>query len=234
MTLRTLALAMLVALPATAAAQSPDDAVAGMKSDLRQLVIAQEGFFSDNNDYAGGIVAGHDVSGREGRGFVHFTPYGGNIVQLSYVSSSSWRAVASNASTPVMCGVFVGPTSSSPNPVVRLEGSPGCWDQNGAEVVAKEVPPPTAPADLPVQVAFRKSLFAGKGLVAQFRGPIGTNMKIAARFSRPATQESKLFQLFLRASEIEEFGHLQGWAFQPGDKIELTVEGYAPLDVTVP
>ena len=32
--------------------------VASMKSDLRNLVTAQEGFFSDNQDYAGGIARG--------------------------------------------------------------------------------------------------------------------------------------------------------------------------------
>ena len=31
--------------------------VASMKSDLRNLVTAQEGFFSDNQDYAGGTVS---------------------------------------------------------------------------------------------------------------------------------------------------------------------------------
>ena len=41
--------------------------VASMKSDLRNLVTAQEAFFSDNNDYAGSTIGGAQVNGRAAR-----------------------------------------------------------------------------------------------------------------------------------------------------------------------
>ena len=42
--------------------------VASMKSDLRNLVTAQEAFFSDNNDYAGATTAAAQANGTGGRG----------------------------------------------------------------------------------------------------------------------------------------------------------------------
>ena len=48
--------------------------VASMKSDLRNLVTAQEAFFSDNNDYAGNVINGNQVNGVAGAGKVSFVP----------------------------------------------------------------------------------------------------------------------------------------------------------------
>ena len=48
--------------------------VASMKSDLRNLVTAQEAFFSDNNDYAGSTAAGAQINGMGGAGKLTFTP----------------------------------------------------------------------------------------------------------------------------------------------------------------
>ena len=67
--------------------------VASMKSDLRNLVTAQEAFFSDNNDYAGGVAA-TQTNGLGGAGSVAFTPSTGNVLVLTYVDAAGWSATA--------------------------------------------------------------------------------------------------------------------------------------------
>ena len=46
--------------------------VASMKSDLRNLVTAQESFFSDNQDYAGSVDPATQTNGVAGAGKVAF------------------------------------------------------------------------------------------------------------------------------------------------------------------
>jgi prepilin-type N-terminal cleavage/methylation domain-containing protein len=104
--------------------------VASMKSDLRNLVTAQEAFFSDNNDYAGAVVAGAQVNGTGGAGSVTFTPSTGNVLALTYVDAAGWSATMTNPAvtgTPNTCGIFTGPVANSPNAAVTQEGAPACW-----------------------------------------------------------------------------------------------------------
>jgi prepilin-type N-terminal cleavage/methylation domain-containing protein len=103
--------------------------VASMKSDLRNLVTAQEAFFSDNNDYAG-ATALVQVNGTGGAGKVAFTPSTGNALILTYVNASGWKATETNPAVtgvPATCGVYTGPVANAPNVAVVLEGSPACW-----------------------------------------------------------------------------------------------------------
>ena len=113
--------------------------VASMKSDLRNLVTAQEAFFSDNQDYAGGgpyIGDGtvyNQANGLAGAGTLAFTPSKDNTVTVTYVDAAGWSATANNpavpaTSVPNQCGVYVGPAANSPNAaVVIAEGAPACW-----------------------------------------------------------------------------------------------------------
>lgn len=104
--------------------------LASAKTDLRNLVTAQEGFYFDNNDYAGGTTAGVQVNGLLGAGKISFGPSSGNVLVLTYVSSTGYTAVVTN---PVLiggvqnCGVFVGPLANQPNAAVTQEGAPACW-----------------------------------------------------------------------------------------------------------
>ena len=103
--------------------------VASMKSDLRNLVTAQEAFFSDNNDYAGGTGL-VQLNGLLGAGKVAFSPSTGNNLVLSYVNASGWKATVTNLAVtgvPSTCGIFTGPLANQPNPAVTQEGSPACW-----------------------------------------------------------------------------------------------------------
>ena len=103
--------------------------VASMKSDLRNLVTAQEAFFSDNNDYAGSVAAAQ-TNGTGGAGKVTFTPSTGNVLVLTYVNAAGWKATMTNPAVtgvPSNCGIYTGPVANSPNAAVPQEGSPGCW-----------------------------------------------------------------------------------------------------------
>ncbi len=103
--------------------------LASMKSDLRNLVTAQEAFFSDNNDYAGAAAAAQ-VNGTGGAGKVTFTPSTGNVLVLTYINASGWKATMTNPAVtgvPANCGIYTGPAANSPNAAVVQEGAPGCW-----------------------------------------------------------------------------------------------------------
>jgi prepilin-type N-terminal cleavage/methylation domain-containing protein len=103
--------------------------VASMKSDLRNLVTAQEAFFSDNNDYAGNFGAAQ-INQPGGAGTVTFTPSTGNALTLTYVDAAGWSATMQNPAVtgvPNTCGIYTGPAANSPNAAVTQEGAPGCW-----------------------------------------------------------------------------------------------------------
>jgi prepilin-type N-terminal cleavage/methylation domain-containing protein len=104
--------------------------VASMKSDLRNLVTAQEAFFSDNSDYAGGFNATTQTNGLAGAGRVVFTPSTGNVLVITYINAAGWSATVTNpavTTSPTTCGVFTGPVANSPNAAVTQEGAPACW-----------------------------------------------------------------------------------------------------------
>lgn len=97
--------------------------LASMKSDLRNLVTAQEGYFSDNQAYAAAIGAA------QGAGVAAFVPSQNNTITLSTVTAGGWAAQADNATlkgTIQHCGIFVG-SGTAPNGAVTAEGAPACW-----------------------------------------------------------------------------------------------------------
>ena len=104
--------------------------VASMKSDLRNLVTAQEAFFSDNNDYAGSTTNAAQSNGVAGAGKVSFVPSTGNALALAYVDAAGWNATMTNPAvtgSPATCGIYTGPAANTPNAAVTQEGSPACW-----------------------------------------------------------------------------------------------------------
>lgn len=104
--------------------------LASMKTDLRNLVTAQEAFYFDNSDYAGFTTAGAQVNGLAGVGKITFLPSTGNALNLQYIDVNGYKAVMTN---PILvggvqnCGVFVGGAGNSPNPAVTMEGAPACY-----------------------------------------------------------------------------------------------------------
>ncbi len=104
--------------------------LASMKTDLRNLVTAQEGFWFDNNDYAGSVTNGAQVNAPAGGGSIPFRASTGNTVVITYGSASGYSATVTNTVLVTgirTCGVYVGDPSFAPNPAVTQEGAPACW-----------------------------------------------------------------------------------------------------------
>jgi type IV pilus assembly protein PilA len=109
--------------------------VASIKSDLRNLVTAQEAFFSDNQDYAGGVYVGdgtvyNQLNGLGGKGTLAFTPSSNNTITVAYKDAAGWAATGTNpaakAAAADVCGVYVG-SGVVPDPAVKAEGAPACY-----------------------------------------------------------------------------------------------------------
>jgi prepilin-type N-terminal cleavage/methylation domain-containing protein len=97
--------------------------LAGMKSDLRNLVTAQEAYFSDNQTYAPALGAA------QAAGVVAFVPTQNNVITLSTVTAAGWAGEATNATlkgTITKCGIYVG-SGTPPNGAVKAEGAPACY-----------------------------------------------------------------------------------------------------------
>ncbi len=73
--------------------------VATMKSDLRNIVTAQEGYFYDNNTYYNGPVP--DVSRV-------FKSSSSVTITMSNVTSGGWAATATHPNTTRTCAIFYG------------------------------------------------------------------------------------------------------------------------------
>ena len=108
--------------------------VASMKSDLRNLVTAQEGFFSDNQDYAGNHAA-TQTNGLAGAGNVAFAPSQGNVVAITYVDAAGWGATVTNpavtSTSNDVCGIYVGSLAAHATAgglaLTDVEGAPKCY-----------------------------------------------------------------------------------------------------------
>jgi hypothetical protein len=115
------------AAPPTAA----DTAEARARSDLRNLVTAQEAFYSDSARYAGSLA--------QIRGFRAST---GNSIRITFASDQGWAGVLTSTTLVGSCTVFVGtvviPTDSARvlgterDKLIGREGTPTCDRQPGA------------------------------------------------------------------------------------------------------
>lgn len=110
--------------------------VATMKSDLHNLVAAQEAFYVGSDDYAGGVASGAERPGKRGRGRLSFSfSPGVKLVRLRYRHNRrrgvGWNAVVRHANvkdrTTDRCGIFIGNDRYSPNRAVTSAGAPACW-----------------------------------------------------------------------------------------------------------
>ena len=100
--------------------------VSGMKTDLRNLVSAQEGHFADYAVYATATTA--NAAGRNATTMV-FVPSTRNTVAItSAATNAGWSATVTRTdlATTTTCGVYVG-SEPTPNAAVTSEGAVGCW-----------------------------------------------------------------------------------------------------------
>src|SRR5256886_1122123 len=87
--------------------------LASMKSDLRNLVTAEEAYFADSVKYSSTI----------GAGGVTFSQSTGNTLPTINTTADGWTANIKNVNTTKTCSIFIGSTSLTP---AGKEGEPKC------------------------------------------------------------------------------------------------------------
>jgi prepilin-type N-terminal cleavage/methylation domain-containing protein len=96
----TVIIGILAAIAIPKFAKSKEQAyLASMKSDLRNLVTAQEVYFLDEATYYDGALPSAQFA---------YNPSSGVSVTLSNVTAGGWVAVTSHTVTLKTCAVFVG------------------------------------------------------------------------------------------------------------------------------
>ena len=89
--------------------------VAAMKSDLHNLMSAQEAFYSNGMTYYNGALPAAGLP---------WDPSEGVSVTLSSVTASGWAAQATHTSSTRTCAIFVG--SAAPIAPATAEGQVAC------------------------------------------------------------------------------------------------------------
>ena len=85
--------------------------IASMKSDLRNLVTAEEAYFADSLQYTSDLGTDYAVTS-------------GNTAPAIAVTGDGWTATITNALTPTnTCAIFIGTTPVAP---ATNEGEPTC------------------------------------------------------------------------------------------------------------
>jgi type IV pilus assembly protein PilA len=91
--------------------------ITAMKSDLRNLVTAEEAFFSDSSKYTSVI------GGTNG---LKYQSSSGTVAPLITTGAGFWFATNSHTQLPTMtCGIGINTTNPVPG-VVAAEGEPAC------------------------------------------------------------------------------------------------------------
>jgi hypothetical protein len=90
-----------------------------IKSDLRNLVIAQETYFADHQSYAGTLD------------LLHFRPSDNVTPTLTFTQNNGWAAEAKSAALPtVVCSIYINVAeqyrSKRKNASAAAEGEPVC------------------------------------------------------------------------------------------------------------
>jgi type IV pilus assembly protein PilA len=86
--------------------------IASEKADLRNLVTAQEAYFSDNVTYATTTAN------------LNYNVSAGNTITVGTATGTGWNATSKNNATLTTCGIFVG--SATPPVTGENEGAPSC------------------------------------------------------------------------------------------------------------
>jgi type IV pilus assembly protein PilA len=86
--------------------------IASMKSDLRNLATAQEGYLANYVTYAGTLTN------------LDFITSPGNTITITGASASGWSATAKSNGSSQTCGAYVG--TGTPPFAGQPEGSPKC------------------------------------------------------------------------------------------------------------
>jgi len=97
--------------------------LASMKSDLRNLVTAEEGFFADNQAYTA-VSATNQVGALAPDAATGFVPSAGVAITAA-LSGNGWNATTTHTATSKTCDIFAGDLAVSAG-VALVEGEPKC------------------------------------------------------------------------------------------------------------
>ena len=99
--------------------------VASMKSDLRNLVTAEEAYFSDNQVYQEGTASNISGTGSPlGGGTNGFVPSAGVTITAA-ISGKGWTGETTHTATDITCDIFVGSGATTVGEAT-IEGQPAC------------------------------------------------------------------------------------------------------------
>ena len=93
--------------------------IAGLKSDLKNFVLAEESYFSDFNSY--GTLANVQASNL-------FNPSVGSVMASTDGTATGFSATATHAGAAgTTCGVYVGTAGAPAGSSLVNDGEVGCW-----------------------------------------------------------------------------------------------------------
>ena len=98
--------------------------LAAMKSDLRNLVTAEEAYFSDNQVYLAGSASNLGGAPVELDATTHYVPSAGVTVNVA-LSGNGWNAGTTHTATAKVCDIYVGDGATSLG-LATAEGEPRC------------------------------------------------------------------------------------------------------------
>ena len=97
--------------------------LASMKSDLRNLVTAEEAYFSDYTTYVGGNATNLAGTGTPLDPTTQFVPSAGVSVAVTPNAGIGYSASATHTGTTKTCAIFLGTGPLAP---ATVEGEPKC------------------------------------------------------------------------------------------------------------
>ena len=86
--------------------------------------------------------------------------------------------------------------------------------------------------EVSVLVSFRKALF-GSGDIAVIKNISSQSIPISLTVNRSSTGQQKQLELVFDGGQFKEIGEREGWAFLPGDTIQISQPGHKSLTVTL-
>jgi hypothetical protein len=99
-------------------------------------------------------------------------------------------------------------------------------------VGAKEKVSPPKP-DIPITVKHRPALL-DQSRVCVFTNTSTRTLLVQATFENPTTKNRKVLNLSFDPNGVKQIGHMEGWGFHSGDKINLHHAEYSDWNGSVP